>query len=74
MLKNSWSINHLSTNSTAIIGYYRAEHINEIVTQKKSSAMTPMELVVDYMDKHINLIDETMKEWRIKYPNLFSKS
>lgn len=40
------------------------------MTQEK----TPMELVMDYMQKRIEQIDEARKMFRAKYPNIYPQT
>jgi hypothetical protein len=56
-------------NPPAIIQYisgYEAEFIQEF----KASATSPLELVMDYMQKRMDKIDETRRSFKAQYPDL----
>ena len=59
----------IQINPPAIVQYisgYEAEVIQEF----EASATSPLELVMDYMQKRMDQIDETRKSFKAQYPDL----
>ena len=51
-----------------IVAQYDSGYKSKAIKEFQSSSLTSMELIMDYMLKHINTIDEARKEIRIKNP------
>ena len=59
-------------NPSSVVAHYRSYHEPKIIQKAESSAMSPRELVMDYMLKRINDIDQTRRKLRIQYRDLLS--
>lgn len=53
-----------------ILAHYESGHEAEIIQEIEVSAISPMELVMNYMLKRINDIDQLRCKLRIQYPDL----
>jgi hypothetical protein len=62
----------LQIDPPAIICSYRTEQKSEIIKEIEVSvvALKPIELIMDYMQKRIDQIDETRRSFKAQYPDL----
>ena len=57
---------------SAIIRSYQTEQRSETILEMESTAVVlkPIELAMDYMQKHMDKIDETRRGFKAQYPDL----
>lgn len=56
--------------NSSILAHYESGHEAEIIQEIEVSAISPMELVMNYMLKRINDIDQLRRKLRVQYPDL----
>ncbi len=52
------------------IAQYISGYEAEVIQEFEASATSPLELVMDYMQKRMDQIDETRRSFKAQYPDL----
>jgi len=59
----------IQINPPAIVQYISGYEA-EVIQKFEASATSPLELVMDYMQKRMDQIDETRRSFKAQYPDL----